>query len=205
MPVASVCRLVATALTLMAVCGCSALSPSTTPPPNFYSLNSLARVGVGGVAPPTAAPTLIDKFFYKWGSDANKFETIFSTLSDQYMVVNCGNLGTDYQKITPRLFWVNLTGNPARLRGFASGSNFTLRYTGGNGLFNLYWKDWANWIMNDRKCVKIEKQMDFTQLKTLDFTKRYSIDGINYLISEVAVTLNISSIKSTQLKCFTAT
>ena len=59
MPVASVCRLVATALTLMAVCGCSALSPSTTPPPNFYSLNSLARVGVGGVAPPTAAPTLI--------------------------------------------------------------------------------------------------------------------------------------------------
>ncbi|MEI6898395.1 MAG: hypothetical protein WCL00_00840 [Bacteroidota bacterium] len=153
----------------------------------------------------TAAPTLIDKFFYKWGSDANKFETIFSTLSDQYMVVNCGNLGADYQKITPRLFWVNLTGNPARLRGFASGSNFTLRYTGGNGLFNLYWKDWANWIMNDRKCVKIEKQMDFTQLKNLDFTKRYSIDGINYLISEVAVTLNISSIKSTQLKCFTAT
>ena len=83
-------------------------------------------------------------------------------------------------------------------------ANFSLRYTGANGLFNLYWKDWVNWIMNTRKSVKIEKQMDFIELKSIDFTKRYRVNGINYLVSEIAVTLNKSSIKSTQLKCFTA-
>ncbi len=154
-----------------------------------------------------AGPMLTDKFFYKWGDEKNKFETIFSSLPDKYIVVNCGNLGADNQKITPRLFWVGMAGGwgtPVRLRGFANNSNFSLRYTGPNGLFNLYWKDWVNWIMETRKSVKIEKQMDFIELKNMDFTKRYRINGINYLISEIAVTLNKSSIKSAQLKCFTA-
>jgi hypothetical protein len=95
-------------------------------------------------------------------------------------------------------------GSPYLLRGLAYDTNFSLRYPGSNGLFNLYWKDWVGWMMNDRKSVKIEKQMDFIELKSIDFTKRYRINGINYLISEVAVTLNKSSIKSAQLKCFTA-
>lgn len=152
-------------------------------------------------------PSLTDKFFYKWGDEKNKYETIFSSLADKFGVVSCGNLGADNQKITPRLFWVGLYGGwdtPYQLRGLAYDNNFSLRYTGSNGLINLYWKDWVNWQMDTRKSVKIEKQIDFIELKDLDFTKRYCINGINYLISEIAVTLNKSSIKSAQLKCFTA-
>jgi cholesterol transport system auxiliary component len=59
MPIAHVLRLATAALSLMALCGCGALSPTTTPPPNFYSLNSLPGAGAGAVAAPTAAPTLI--------------------------------------------------------------------------------------------------------------------------------------------------
>ena len=156
-----------------------------------------------------AGPVLTDKFFYKWGDDKNKYETIFSSLSDKYIVVSCGNPGTDKDKVTPRLFYVGMVsvggwGSPAHLRGLANNGNLSLRYTGSSGLFNLYWKDWVNWIMDTRKSVKIEKQMDFIELKELDFTKRYRINGINYLISEISVTLNKSSIKSAQLKCFTA-
>jgi len=156
-----------------------------------------------------AGPVLTDKFFYKWGDDKNKYETIFSSLSDKYIVVSCGNPGTDKDKVTPRLFYVGMVsvggwGSPAHLRGLANNGNLSLRYTGSSGLFNLYWKDWVNWIMDTRKSVKIEKQMDFIELKELDFTKRYRINGINYLISEISVTLNNSSIKSAQLKCFTA-
>ena len=171
------------------------------------------QLGVNGISfliewqPLPNGPTLTDKFFYKWGEDKNKYETIFSSLSDKGGVVTCGNLGSDYEKITPRLFWVGMFGyfgSPTQLRGLAYDSNFSLRYTGSNGLFNLYWKDWVNWIIDRRKSVKIEKQMDFIELKDLDFTKRYCINGINYLISEIAVTFNKSSIKSTQLKCFSA-
>ncbi|MCX6248351.1 MAG: hypothetical protein NTW10_11515 [Bacteroidetes bacterium] len=152
-------------------------------------------------------PSLVDKFFYKWGDDKNKYETIFSSLSDKSGMVSCGNLGADNQKITPRLFWVAMYGGygiPYIMRGMAYNVNFTLRYPGPNGLFNLYWKDWVNWQMDGRKAVKIEKQMDIIELKSLDFTKRYRINGINYLISEIAVTLNKSSIKSAQLKCFSS-
>jgi len=150
-------------------------------------------------------PVLTDKFFYKYGDEKNKFETSFSSLYDRFGVVSCGNLGTDKDKITPRLFWVGMTGGwgtPVELRGIADGSNFSLRYTGSNGIFNLFWKDWVDWIMKTRKTVKIEKQMDFNELKDIDFTKRYRMNGINYLISEISVTLNKSSIKSAQLKCF---
>ncbi len=56
-PVASVCRVATAALALMAICGCSALSPSTTPPPSYYSLNRLP--GAVALAAPAAAPTLI--------------------------------------------------------------------------------------------------------------------------------------------------
>jgi hypothetical protein len=152
-------------------------------------------------------PVLTDKFFYKYGDDKDKFETIFSSLSDKFGVVSCGNLGTDKEKITPRLFWVGIAGGwgtPSQLRGMAWDSNFSLRYPGANGLFSLYWKDWADWIIGSRKNVKIEKQMDFIELKDLDFTKRYRVNGINYLVSEVSVTLTRSSIKSAQIKCFTA-
>ena len=152
-------------------------------------------------------PVLTDKFFYKLGDEKNKVETCFSSLMDYYGVVRCGNLGSENQKVTPRLFWVNRSnfpGEPQRLFGCASGYDLSLRYTGGNGLFNSFWNDWANWLMKDRKYVKIEKQMDFIELKSIDFAKRYRINGINYLISEIAVTLNKSSIKSAQLKCFTA-
>ena len=150
-------------------------------------------------------PALTDKFFYKYGDEKNKFETSFSSLYDMFGIVSCGNLGTDKDKITPRLFWVGMAGGmgtPATLHGLTTDSDFSLRFTGTKGIFVLFWKDWVDWIMNIRKAVKIEKQMDFIELKNIDFTKRYRMGGINYLISEISVTLNKSSIKPAQLKCF---
>jgi hypothetical protein len=174
--------------------------------------NSWWQLGVNGITfliewqQLPNGPSLTDKFFYKWGDDKNKYETCFSSLSDKFGVVSCGNLGTDKDKITPRLFWVGMTGGygtPYQLRGLAFDGNFSLRYTGSNGLFNLLWKDWVDWIMNTRKSVKIEKQMNFIELKNMDFTKRYRMNGINYLVSEISVTLTKSLIKPALLKCFT--
>ena len=57
MSFAYVCRLFAADLSLMAVCGCSALWPAATPPPAFYSLDGTR--GAAPAAPPAAAPTLV--------------------------------------------------------------------------------------------------------------------------------------------------
>lgn len=58
---AKLCRIVAAGLSLMALCACSALRPTATPPPAFYSLDS-ARGAAPLPAPAAAqatAPTLI--------------------------------------------------------------------------------------------------------------------------------------------------
>jgi cholesterol transport system auxiliary component len=55
--VAHLCRLLAAVLSLLAVCACGALGPTTTPHPAFYSLER-AR-GAAPAAAPAAAPTLI--------------------------------------------------------------------------------------------------------------------------------------------------
>ena len=55
--VAKLCRLFAAGLSLIALCGCSALRPGGTPPPAFYRLEG-AR-GATPVTAPAAAPTLI--------------------------------------------------------------------------------------------------------------------------------------------------
>lgn len=59
MPTTPVLRLATAALSLLALCGCGVLSPSTTPPPNLYSLNSLPGASASAAPAPTAAPTLI--------------------------------------------------------------------------------------------------------------------------------------------------
>jgi len=188
--------------------------PFTWPGDIFYTIdtNTWWQLGVNAISfviewhQLPNGPALTDKFYYRTGDEKNKYETVFSSLSDAFGVVNCGNLSTDKDKITPRLFWVGMTGGygtPLQLRGLANDSDFSLSYTGANGLFNRYWKEWVNWVMNRRKSVKIEKQMDFIELKNIDFTKRYRVNGIHYLLSEVSVTLTRSSIKTAQLKCFT--
>ena len=63
--VARSCRRFAAGLSLTAVCACSALSPSTTPQPSFYSLDSMQRAAPAAApeairpAAPAAAPPLI--------------------------------------------------------------------------------------------------------------------------------------------------
>jgi len=152
-------------------------------------------------------PSLMDKFVYRWGTDNNKIDTIFSTLADPYGEVQCGNLGTDNKKDTPRLFWVAWVGGytiPLSLSGLNDDSIFSIRYDGSIGMIKNFWKDWLDWKIDKTKYVWIEKQMDPIELLNFDFTKRYCMNGINYLVSEIAVTFNKLSITSAQLKCFTA-
>lgn len=59
---AQVSRVMGSGLSVLALCACSALSPSTTPPPAFYSLNGAAGLAVAAAAPTpgsAAQPTLI--------------------------------------------------------------------------------------------------------------------------------------------------
>jgi len=58
-PTAHVCRLGAAGLSLLAVCACSLLKPTATPPPAFYTLDAARDAAPAPAAAPAAAPTLI--------------------------------------------------------------------------------------------------------------------------------------------------
>ena len=57
--VARLCRLFAAGLSLMALCGCSALRLAATPPPAFYSIEGTRGAAPAAAPAAAAAPTLI--------------------------------------------------------------------------------------------------------------------------------------------------
>jgi len=117
-----------------------------------------------------------------------------------------GNLGTDYAKIIPKLAFASLrwqNGSRFRVSCHPYSDNYRLIWYGTNGLFNKFHKNWLDWSFNSRKFVQITKQMDYLDLKALDFGSKYRINNVNYLLSEVQVVMNMDSIKPAVIKAFT--
>ncbi len=116
-----------------------------------------------------------------------------------------GNLGTDYAKIVPKLAFASLQQSqqhPLVMSCSPYSDDFRLIWYGSNGLFNKFHRNWYDWIFNSRKLVQITKQIDYLELKTLDFGSKYRINQTNYLLSEVQVTLNMDSLKPAVIKAY---
>ena len=116
-----------------------------------------------------------------------------------------GNLGTDYAKIVPKLAFASLRENYShqmKVSCYPYSDDFRLIWYGTNGLFNKFHKDWYDWVFNTRKFVQITKQIDYLDLKAIDFGSKYRINGVNYLLSEVQVTLNMDFLKPAMIKAY---
>lgn len=143
-------------------------------------------------------------FIYKKNIETNKTETGLSSLVNKYFSVCCGNLGEDYRKTKPRLFFIS------RIKLFGEtfthtwamnySSDTSLFWGGANGLFVRYWKEWVDWEFYSRKKVAFSKQMNHIEIKDFDFTRKVMIGGTRYLVSELQVVLQLGSIKTANLK-----
>ena len=150
-------------------------------------------------------PSLSDRFFYGPPLNKNKMETQFSNLLQPSFAVECGNAQDDCRTITPRLFFVdrgNWFGYGVKTLGFTTNYNLSLKYTGPCGLFVKYWKEYLMWLLKERKYVRIEKQMSFLELQNFDFSKKYRINEMNYIIDEIQVTLTMNQIKTAMIKAY---
>jgi len=150
-------------------------------------------------------PNLFDRFYYPMPQDKNKITTQFSNLMESSGCVKCGNAEADWQNIQPRLFFidrVNFMYQGVKTLGFTYNSNLSLKYQGSVGLFNKLWKDYLDWIIYHRKYVRIEKQLTVEDILDFDFTKKYRISQMNYLIDEIQFTLTADQIKPAQIKAY---
>jgi len=137
----------------------------------------------------------------------NPSESITSPLSTLTMMDNemiCGNKFSKWLEATSRVLFVDLLQgeNGSKMVGRLETSNFSLNYGGENGLFEKYFKDYMDWRISTIR-VEIQKQMDYVELAEFDFSRKYRILGMVYIVSELSVTLSKNEIKPAKLICYT--
>ena len=69
-------------------------------------------------------------------------------------------------------------------------ANLALKWDGIYGLYENFWKEWLHWYMNIRKAVKYNKYLTAEDLHQFDFSKKYMIDGVKYLIKQIDFNLS---------------
>jgi len=143
---------------------------------------------------------------YRYRSSNQSIETKFSTLlnssiNDPAVV---GSKQTDWKEVSGKLFfahydetvpaWKKMIALPATLDN-------SLYFGSETGLFNKHYKAYFDFMMQTR-LVKIVKQMEFSELKDFDFTKKYMINGIKYLVAGIQVTIKKDRISPALLDCY---
>ncbi len=170
---------------------------------NYYILNS-SKVWVA-VTEMYWTWNLFSEWIYK--NNDQSIETKFSTLKDDGVTPYnslIGNAMTEWKKVTPKLFFTHYQDN-----GYGDqkqvGRCFTptnnLFYGGQYGLMNKQYKAYLDFRMST-KLVKINKQMSYLELKEFDFSRKYMINGVKYLVKSIQVTLKKDRIMPALLECY---
>ncbi len=136
-------------------------------------------------------------------------ESSFSTLMNATSgpdTGNCvvGNARENWEGVSPKLFFTvyDPTSSNIRMVGKNSIGSTNLFYNGTNGLFYKHYKAYFDFLMG-AKFVKVTKQMTFMELKEFDFSRKYMINGIKYLVKSIQVTLKKDRIMPALLECYT--
>ena len=133
-----------------------------------------------------------------------KTSTLIHETDPPYNVV-IGNSRADWEKATQKLLFVQYEdyGNGDRkVLGRHNTTTNNLFYCGEYGLFNKHYKAFVDFRMKT-KLVKIVKQMTYLELKEFDFSKKYMINGIKYLVKSIQVVLKKDRIMPAFLECYT--
>jgi len=143
---------------------------------------------------------------YRYRTDNLSIETKFSTLLNDNIGDDAivGNARENWKKVTGKLFFTRyvvggVIGN--KVVATPVTENNSLYFGGENGLFNKHYKAYFDFRITS-KLVKIVKQMEFTDLKDFDFSKKYMINGIKYLVASIQVNIKKDRIMPATLECY---
>lgn len=131
-----------------------------------------------------------------------KFSSLKSDLNAPYYAV-IGNARDKWKDVTPKLFfsrYIQSSGDNKVLARFFTDTN-SLFYSWDTGIVNKYYKAFLDFRINTKR-VKIKKLMTFSELQNFDFSKKYMIFGIKYLVSSIQVTIKRDRIMEAELECY---
>lgn len=147
---------------------------------------------------------LMTQYIYKDAQESisSKFSTLKMGGNDMYC--NVLNTREQYLEITPRVFFsvYSYYGGQQIVKGNTYSSEVgTLFYDGTLGLFKNRWKDFLDFRMRT-KLAKIVRYCDFLELRDLDFSRKYAINGVHYLIKDYQVTVKKNGLSSTTFSMY---
>ncbi|MFZ4569741.1 MAG: hypothetical protein ACOYM0_01270 [Bacteroidales bacterium] len=149
---------------------------------------------------------LLTQYLYRDGSQniEIKFSSLIMGDNQNTIFCTCGNQQKNFMEVTPRLFFATYAnyGDQLIVQGYnydtSAGSLF---FPTERGLFEKYYKHYLDFRMAT-KLVKIVKQMEFSELKDFDFSKKYMVNGIKYLVGSIQVTMKKDRIMPATLECY---
>jgi len=157
---------------------------------------------VWGVAYLTEGNMALKSEFIHHESDVEietKFSTLMNIPDDPYDCL-IGSAQSGWQDAAPKLMfikfhpWSGAGFDDERVYASNYSDNHSLFYWGPNGLYAKHYKAFCDLKM-EGKWVKIMKKMTLLEIDSLDFSRKYSINGNNYLLSEVQVAIKNSGIQ----------
>ncbi len=147
---------------------------------------------------------LSTQYIYRDGKESinSKFSTLI--MGGDSTFCNCKNQRINYTDIAPRIFFANY--GDYGDHQIVMGSNFSpdfgsLFYNGPTGLFEKHFRQYLSWRIQT-KHVKIIKQMSATELRDFDFSQKYMINGIKYLVAGIQVVVKKDRILPATLDCY---
>lgn len=78
----------------------------------------------------------------------------------------------------------------------------SLFYRWDTGMYNKFWKEYLAILVN-AKTVKFLKSIDFLEFRSFDFSRKYMIGGLKYLVKTIQVTLKKDRVMPATLECYT--
>lgn len=84
------------------------------------------------------------------------------------------------------------------------GEKYSLKWDGPEGLVRNFWNKWLYWLNNVARDVSAVKKFTPAQLAAFDLRKKYSADGVNYIVKEIRVDLTENSISPAEVDLVTA-
>ena len=78
-----------------------------------------------------------------------------------------------------------------------------MKLGGSSGIFKRVHQKWEKWILDDRRNVEFKKQLTFLDIRDLDFSAKYEINGTNYLLNTVSVSITKMDIKPAIINAYT--
>lgn len=149
-----------------------------------------------------------------WSVGSSPFHTFFFVPEKEYTIESSisslaiagglagnefGNAAIDYRDISSRLlFYKGLRNNyPA---GSANFNGKTLTHDLGI-LYKTRWLRYIDFILNS-KIIKFQVMLSAKDVSHFDFSKKYRIDGFNYLVKEIKVPITESAILPAKFECY---